>query len=110
MNAVNTRNPTSTSAPTVTSCLYVRSMGLPVGLGLRLDQGHLEIALHELLHRRIARLEDLLGLPHRADLRLPQERDAVRHAERAAHVVRHYHARHSQLVLQPKIRAVGKPE
>src|SRR5256885_5465023 len=61
-----------------------------------LDEGHLEIALQELLYRRVARREDLLGLPHGADLRLPQQRHPVLHAERAAHVVRHDHARRSE--------------
>src|SRR6266567_5691815 len=78
MKPVNTTNPTSTRAPTVTSCLYVRSMRLSFSrLGLRLDQRHLEIALHELLHRRVLGREDLLGAPHGADLGLPQERHPV---------------------------------
>src|SRR5437879_5381392 len=69
-------------------------MSVLVPLGL--DQAHFEVALEELLHRRVARGEDLLGGPHGADLRLPQQRHPVRHPERAAHVVRPHHARHAQ--------------
>src|SRR6266516_4803853 len=93
---VNTASPISTSAPTPISCLYVRSI-TPLGL----DDVYLKVALQELQHRGILGLEDLLRRPHRADLRLPQERHAVRHAERAAHVVRHDDAGHAQLLLQP---------
>src|SRR6266487_60577 len=93
---VNTASPISTSAPTPISCLYVRSI-TPLGL----DDGHLQVALQELQHRGILGLEDLLRRPHRADLRLPQQRHAVRHAERTAHVVRHDDAGDAQLLLQP---------
>src|SRR5216683_389759 len=88
---VNTTKPTSTSAPTVTSRLYVTSTRRSLGL----DQRHLEIALEELQHRGILGREDLVRRAHRADLRLPQERHPVRHPERASHVVRHHHARHA---------------
>src|SRR6185437_6912452 len=106
MKPVNTTKPTSTRAPTVTSRLYVTSTRPPSRLrlpfsGFRLDQRHLEIALQELQHRRILGREDLVRRAHGADLRLPQQRHPVRHAERPAHVVRHHHARHPQLVAQP---------
>src|SRR6266571_310684 len=99
---VNTASPISTSAPTPISCLYVRSI-TPLGL----DDGHLQVALQELQHRGILGLEDLLRRPHRTDLRLPEQRHAVRHAERAAHVVRHDDAGHAQLLLQALLDAVG---
>src|SRR5256885_615617 len=56
MKPVNTANPTSTSRPTRTSCLYVmstRASSCQLGLRVGLDQRHLEITLQELLHRRI---------------------------------------------------------
>src|SRR5256714_12065251 len=91
MKPVNTTKPTSTRAPTVTSRLYVTSPRHSLGL----DQRHLEIALQELQHRGILGREDLVRRADGADLRLPQERHPVRHAERAPHVVRHHHARHA---------------
>src|SRR5206468_2177829 len=97
MKPVNTTKPTSTRAPTVTSRLYVTSTRHSLGLNHR----HREIALQELQHRRVLGREDLVRRADGADLRLPQERDPVRHAERAPHVVRHHHARHPQLVAQP---------
>src|SRR5437667_651082 len=97
MKPVNTTKPTSTRAPTVTSRLYVTSTRRSLGL----DQRHLEIALEELQHRGILGREDLVRRADGADLRLPQERHPVRHPERASHVVRHHHARDSQLVPQP---------
>src|SRR2546426_3248978 len=54
---------------------------------------HLEIALQELQHRGVLRREGLVGRADGADLRLPQQRHPVRHAERPPHVVRHHHAR-----------------
>src|SRR6266498_4127403 len=93
---VNTASPISTSAPTPISCLYVRSI-TPLGL----DDGHLQVALQELQHRGILGLEDLFRRPYRADLRLPEQRHAIRHAERAAHVVRYDDAGDTQLLLQP---------
>src|SRR5881392_2476571 len=96
MKPVNTTKPTSTSAPTVTSRLYVTSTRHSLGL----DQRHLEIALQELQHRGILGREDLVRRADGADLRLPQQRHPVRHAERAPHVVRHHHARYPQLVPQ----------
>src|SRR5437867_11547970 len=101
MKPVNTTKPTSTRAPTVTSRLYVTSTRLPTFLRFGLDQRHLEVALQELQHRRILGREDLVRRSDGADLRLPQERHAVRHPERAPYVVRHHHARHPQLVPQP---------
>src|SRR6266566_4195681 len=88
MNPVNTTKPTSTSAPTVTSRLYVTSTRPPLPTFLRfgLDQRHLEIPLQELQHGGILGREDLVRRADGADLRLPQERHAVRHPERAAHV------------------------
>src|SRR5947207_3009903 len=106
MKPVNTTKPTSTRAPTVTSRLYVTSTRLPTFLRFGLDQGHLEIPLQELQHRGILGREDLVRRADGADLRLPQERHAVRHPERAAHVVRDHHARHPQLVPQPLDQAV----
>src|SRR5437588_734541 len=56
MKPVNTTNPTTTSRPTRTSCLYVMSTRVlhsPLGPRVGLDQRHLEIPLQELLHRRI---------------------------------------------------------
>src|SRR2546425_2901542 len=96
MPATNTTRPSSTIAPTPTSCLYVRSI-----VALAVDDGHLQVALQELGHRGVLGLQDLLARAHGADLRLPQQRDAVGHAERAAHVVRHHHAGDTDLVLQP---------
>src|SRR2546426_4689651 len=95
MPATNTTRPSSTIAPTPTSCLYVRSI---VALA---DDGHLQVALEELMHGRVLRLQDLLARAHGADLRLPQQGDTVGDAERAAHVVRHHHAGDADLVLQP---------
>src|SRR3989442_1576009 len=86
MPATNTTRPSSTIAPTPTSCLYVRSI---VALA---DDGHLQVALEELMHGRVLRLQDLLARAHGADLRLPQQGDTVGDAERAAHVVRQQHA------------------
>src|SRR6266849_392031 len=118
MKPVNTTKPTSTSAPTVTSCLYVMSMPRPFPLarppaalprpGHRLgpNQRHLQVTLEELLHRRVLGREDLLGRPHGADLRLPQERHAVGHPERPADVVRYHQTRHAELLLQPLDEAV----
>src|SRR5437899_799438 len=103
MKPVKTTNPTSTSAPTVTSCLYA----LSTRVRLVVNQGHLEIALQELLHRGIPGREDLIGRADGADLRLPQQRHPVRHPERAPHVVRHHHARHPQLLLQAFHQAVN---
>src|SRR3989442_293683 len=91
MKPVNTTKPTSTRAPTVTSRLYVTSTRHSLGL----DQRHLEIALQELQHRGILGREDLVRRADGADLRLPQQRHPVGHAERAPHVVRHHHARHA---------------
>src|SRR2546426_4895406 len=91
MKPVNTTKPTSTRAPTVTSRLYVTSTRHSLGL----DQRHLEIALQELQHRGILGREDLVRRADGADLRLPQERHPVGHAERAPHIVRHHHARHA---------------
>src|SRR2546430_3067392 len=96
MKPVNTTKPTSTRAPTVTSRLYVTSTRRSLGL----DQRHLEIALEELQHCGILGREDLVRRADGADLRLPQQRHPVRHAERAPHVVRHHHARYPQLVPQ----------
>src|SRR6267143_583069 len=94
--ATKTTRPSSTIAPTPTSCLYVRSI-----VALALDDGHLEVALEELVHRRVLGLQDLFARAHGADLRLPQQGDAVGHAERPAHVVRHHHAGDADLLLQP---------
>src|SRR5881628_2639669 len=94
---VNTTKPTSTRAPTVTSRLYVTSTRHSLGSNRR----HREIALQELQHRGILGREDLVRRADGADLRLPQQRHPVRHAERPPHVVRHHHARHAQLVAQP---------
>src|SRR5690348_15508226 len=96
MKPVKMTNPTSTSAPTVTSCLYALSTRVP----LVVNQRHLEIALQEQLYRRILGCEDLVRRAHGADLRLPQQRHPVRHPERAPHVVRHHHARHSEFLLE----------
>src|ERR1700704_3832646 len=105
MKPVNTTKPTRTRAPTVTSRLYVTSTRLPSPLplpfaGFRLDQRHLEIALQELQHRGILGREDLVRWADGADLGLPQEGHPVRHPERAAHVVRHHHARHAEFISQ----------
>src|SRR5713226_792162 len=96
MPATNTTRPSSTIAPTPTSCLYVRSI-----VALALDDRHLEVALEELVHGRVLGLEDLLVRAHGADLRLPQQGDAVGDAERPPHVVRHDHAGDADLLLQP---------
>src|SRR5881398_2854287 len=104
MKPVNTTKPTSTRAPTVTSRLYVTSTRHSLGL----DQRHLEIARQDLQHRGILGREDLVRRADGADLRLPQQRDPVRHAERPPHVVRHHHARHPQLVPRSEERRVGK--
>src|SRR2546422_9024731 len=101
MKPVNTTNPTSTRAPTVTSRLYVTSTRLPTFLRFGLDQCHLEIPLQELQHRGILGREDLVRRADGADLRLPQQRDPVGHPERPSHVVRHHHARHPPLVPHP---------
>src|SRR5438128_4341318 len=69
--ATNTTRPSSTIAPTPTSCLYVRSI---VALGA--DEGHLQIALEELLHRGVLGVQDLFARAHGADLRLPQAAQA----------------------------------
>src|SRR5579864_5102913 len=90
-----TRSPARTSPPTPTSCLYVRSIG-----ALALNERHFQVPLQELLHRRVFRRDDLFGRAHGANLRLPEQRDPVRHPERPADVVRHYHARDPQLLLQ----------
>src|SRR2546422_7755391 len=91
MNPVNTTKPTSTRAPTVTSRLYVTSTRLPTFLRFRLDQCHLEIALQELQHRGILGREDLVRRADGADLRLPQQRHPVGHAERAPHEIGRAH-------------------
>src|SRR6267143_264259 len=94
--ATKTTRPSSTIAPTPTSCLYVRSI-----VALALDDGHLEVALEELVHGRVLGLQDLLARALGADLRLPQQGDAVRHAERPTHVVRHHYAGDADFLLQP---------
>src|SRR5205807_2051214 len=48
MPTTKSTRPSSTIAPTPTSCLYVRSI-----VALAVDDGHLQVALQELLHRRI---------------------------------------------------------
>src|SRR6266851_5100749 len=96
MPATNTTRPSNTIAPTPTSCLYVRSI-----VALALDDRHLEVALEELVHGRVLGLEDLLVRAYGADLRLPQQGDAVGDAERPPHVVRHHHASDADLLLQP---------
>src|SRR5881628_1634376 len=105
---VNTTKPTSTRAPTVTSRLYVTSTRHSLGL----DQRHLEIALQELQHRWILGREDLVRRADGADLRLPQQRHPVRHAERAPHVGRGSFrvADRVALLWQAKIRTVGPPD
>src|SRR2546425_1395564 len=95
MPATKTTSPSSTIAPTPTSCLYVRSI---VAFGV--NEGHLQVALEELLHRGVLGVQDLFARAHGADLRLPQQRDAVGDAERPAHVVRHHHAGDADLLLQ----------
>src|SRR5258708_4915601 len=92
----NRARPVNTSAPTPTSCLYARSI-VPFGL----NDGHLEVALQELLHRGVFRRQDLFRRPDGADLGLPQQGDAVGDPERAAHIVRHFDAGDAQLLLQP---------
>ena len=74
---VNAMRPKMTMRPTLTSCLYALSIFALVSLVL--DHGHLQVALQELLHRAVARGENLLRRPHRPDLGLPQQRDPVRH-------------------------------
>src|SRR5713101_7118757 len=96
MPATKTTRPSSTMAPTPTSCLYVRSIAT-----FAVDQRHLQVALQEQLHRGVLGVQDLFARAHGADLRLPQQCDAVGDAERPAHVVRHHHARHADLLLQP---------
>src|SRR5260370_15342808 len=71
MPATKTTRPSSTIAPTPTSCLYVRSI-----VALALDAGHLEVALEELVHGRGLGLQDLVIRARDPDLRLPQQADA----------------------------------
>src|SRR6266540_3657831 len=99
-----TATPTSTIAPTPTSCLYVRSTR-PPSLFPRslicLDDGHLQIALQELLHDGVFGRDDLFSGADGANLGLGQQRDPVGDAKRPAHVVGDDDAGHPDLLLQP---------